>query len=294
MSNFRLETRLSGNGAYGLTFGEPTGINYLLVLEKNGDLNLKKFQGQEYLSLLFNDRVTTSSKVEGFHDFGLDYDGKKLVIFFDGKEVVRISQSLPETGRLGLFVWDQGEKGVEVGIDYLVIKLPQELIPTPTPPTPEPTETTTPPVCEVPHWPDRTPDRSTGYVVGAGAYYQLITPEGIPTPPHYQWFDLDIFDIYAKVTKRDGRIAAIDRQNQIITFDLGGGLVVKRRFTENTQVLMTVHEKYIGMPAAEANKKGGNFCDLEVGDAASILHPSEGEGANPTREGDLWGVFIVQ
>jgi len=161
-------------------------------------------------------------------------------------------------------------------------------LPTP-PPGPE--------ACEVPHFVGRTHERENGITVDvdSGKAHQSIFPEGLPTPPHYWWWpDVPWYPELGGFSKRDGRITAIDRENQIITFDLGWGIIAQRRFTENTHVLMHAHEKYRGMPATEALKKGGNFCDLEVGDAAAILHPSQGEGANPSPGGDLWGVLIVQ
>lgn len=294
MASFRLEARLAGDGAYGLNFGGARlgeGINYDLVFTEDGHLLLNRFRGEDFQGELFDKKVISPSQREGFYDFCLDYDGEELALFFDGEEVGRVSEDLPESGKIGLFCWEGGGKDVEVGIDYLAIKLPQELIPTPTPPTPEPTETPRPPVCEVPRFPDRTPDRKTGCHIASGEYVQIIFPEGDPTPPHYQWFNLDIIGIYARVTKRDGRITAIDRENQIITFDLGRGLVVKRRFTGSTYVLMWAHELVRGMEATDTLKKGGNFCDLEVGDAAAILDPSESVDPSLT---DLWGVNIVQ
>jgi hypothetical protein len=151
---------------------------------------------------------------------------------------------------------------------------------------------TSPTECEVPRWPERTSDRKTGYINYIGNYRPEIRPEGNPIPPHYRWFLFEPYNTY--VAKREGRIIEIDRENKIITFDLGGGLVVKRRFTDSTFVLMRAHNVYRGMPMSEYEQTGGNICDLEIGDAAAILHPSEGEGANPSPEGDLWGVFIVQ
>jgi hypothetical protein len=58
--------------------------------------------------------------------------------------------------------------------------------------------------------------------------------------------------------------------------------------------MMKIHNVQSGMSESEVTPIGGNLCDLEVGDAAAILHLSEAEGANPSPDGDLWGVFIVQ
>lgn len=163
-----------------------------------------------------------------------------------------------------------------------------------------PTPTEVPPAyCEVPHWPVeiRTADRKTGVVIRYGNQRQEIYPEGNPTPPHYTWTRIEP-DFNFVIWMRDGRITEIDRKNQIITFDLGGGLIVKRRFISDTQsdtqVVMRIHNTYSGMPLDEVWQTGGNLCDFEEGDAASILALSEGEVANPSAEGVAWGVYIVQ
>jgi len=148
------------------------------------------------------------------------------------------------------------------------------------------------PVCAEPHWPSRTTDRKTGFIDAFGNYIQDIRPEGNPIPPHYRWWRRAHENQW--VTKREGKIIAIDRNAQIITFDLGGDLVVQRNFTRNTQVIMSAHIQRQGMSYDEVRPTGGNLCDLEIGDAAAILHPNEGEGANPSPEGNLWGVLIVQ
>jgi len=299
LSNFRLEMRLSGNGAYGLTFGDFEGTNYLLVLEKNGDLNLKKFLGEEYKGLRFNERVTSASKVEGFHDFGLDYDGKRLVLFFDGEKVGEVFEDLPETGKIGLFVWNEPEKDVWVGIDYLAIKLPQELIPpTPTPPPPEPTETPRPPICEIPHWPDRTPERKMGgYYFDGERWIEIHHPDNSPYAPYNNgayWKRLHIPG-YDKIWVREAQVVSIDKENQLIKFYVGGGFNVQRRFTKEAHVVMTAHEQYRGIPMTEVYQLGGNFCDLEVGDLVALLHPDFGEAVNLNPDLiDLWGVLIVQ
>ena len=301
LSNFRLETRLSGNGTYGLTFGDFEGINYLLVLEKNGDLNLKKFLGEEYQSLRLSERVTSSSGTEGFHDFGIDYDGKKLALFFDGKEVGKVSEDLSESGRIGLFVWNKPEKDVWVGIDYLAVHLPQELIPTPSPVPLEPTETPRPPVCEIPHWPERTPDRKTGLIIAFGKPYQeLYHPDTSPYAPYDNGargmrMDIPGTDYNASKWVREAQIVSIDKENQIIKFYVGGGFNVQRRFTEETHVVMAAHEVYRGMPSPQARQCGGNFCDLEVGDIVGLVHLDKGGAVNLNPDViALWGVLIVQ
>jgi len=156
------------------------------------------------------------------------------------------------------------------------------------PPTPEAPPY---PACEVPHFGGRTPDRKTGEVIRFGNQRQGVYPDGDPIPPHYAW--VEIQGINAWVTKKDGQITTIDREKGIITFSLGD-LVVKKSFTSNTIVVMEAHETYRGMPVTESMRIGGNICDLEVGDAAAILHPSEAEGASPSPEGPLWGIYIVQ
>lgn len=157
------------------------------------------------------------------------------------------------------------------------------------PPTPEPQPY---PACEAPRFGGRTSDRKTGYNYQTGQYMQWINPEGNPISPHYRWFRRTHDSQW--VTLRPGRILNIDSEKGVVSFDLGGGLVVKRRFVQTTQVIMVAHNVPSGTPQEQARPIGGNLCDLEVGDAAAILHPSEGEGANPSPEGPLWGVLIVQ
>lgn len=153
-----------------------------------------------------------------------------------------------------------------------------------------PTPTEVPPAyCEAPYWLDRTSCRKTGIVNMFGKLQQYIFPDS----PYVVWY-FKMPD-RTNVPRRDARITAIDRQNQIITFQLNDGSTRQRRVTPNTQVIMWAHDWYVGIPVSQAKQSGGNFCDLEVGDAVSILHPSEPEAANPNPGlTDLWGVFIVQ
>jgi hypothetical protein len=155
------------------------------------------------------------------------------------------------------------------------------------PPTPEPQPY---PSCEAPHFTGRTPDRKTGVVIKFGNPRQEIEPDR----PYVMKYDR--VDIGAPwYTRRDARITAIDSQNQIVTFQLCDGSTRQRRFTKDTLVLMMAHNVYQGMPGNEYKQLGGNLCDLEVGDVASILHPNEAESANPNSSlTNLWGVFIVQ
>lgn len=149
-----------------------------------------------------------------------------------------------------------------------------------------------PPVaCEVPHWPERTPDRKTGYNISYGEYVEKIKS---PEWPYQQWWwRISPEDFFAST--RMARITAVDRENQIITFYIGNGVTVQRKFTSTTRVLMHAHEIYRGMPYSQARQWGGNLCDLEEGDAVAILHPNEAESANPNPGlTDLWGVFTVQ
>lgn len=146
------------------------------------------------------------------------------------------------------------------------------------------------PACEVPHFPDRTPDRKTGVVIMFGTPRQRIFPDR----PYVMQYDRQYIGA-PWYTRRDARIIEIDPQNQIITFQLSDGSTRQRRFTQNTQVIMDAHEWYRGMPMSQARQAGGNFCDFEEGDVASILHPDEAESANLNPNlTDLWGVFIVQ
>ncbi len=148
-------------------------------------------------------------------------------------------------------------------------------------------------VCTEPYWSRRTPDRKKGNVIRGGNERQEIYPEGNPTPPHYVWMNLP-HDFSFILWRRDGKIIEIDRNNQIITFDLGGGLIVKREFNSELQVVMRIHNTSIGTPSSEIWQTGGNPCDLQEGDAAGILALSEGEVASPSPEGHLWGVYIVE
>lgn len=242
---------------------------------------------------------------ERFNQLVVERRGEKFIVYLNGKNVMEFNDILFSGGEFPLTIGFNVAPGTKLEADNLEVSSPFEkpievITPTPAPiPTlaPSPTETPSPPICEIPHFPDRTPERKNGITFDrdSGQSGQLIRPEGIPTPPHFQWMELRWYPDLGSFTKRDGRITAIDRENQIITFDLGGGLVVQRRFTENTHVFMWAHEAYRGMPATESLQRGGNFCDLEVGDAASILHPSGEEGANPNPTlTDLWGVNIVQ
>jgi len=154
LTNFRLEARITGDGDYGLNFGDSreSQINYDLILFRNGELVLNLHQGGEFLGPLFSERVLSRSEVGGFHNFGLEYNGKVLEIFFEGQKVGEVSRAMLRdgletagaNGQIGLHCWDEGQKNVEVGIDSLEILLPKELIPiilTPTPleekPSPE-------------------------------------------------------------------------------------------------------------------------------------------------------------
>lgn len=146
------------------------------------------------------------------------------------------------------------------------------------------------PVCEAPHWPDRTPDRKTGIVTKYGTPRQQINPER----PYIAQYDREYIGA-PWFTRRDARIIAIDEEDQIITSQLNDGSTRQRRFTANTRVIMDIHDWYVGIPLSQARQSGGNLCDLEANDVASILHPDEAESANPNRGlTDLWGVFIVQ
>lgn len=147
-----------------------------------------------------------------------------------------------------------------------------------------------PAYCEVPHWPDRTSDRKTGIIIFDGVSEQKIFPD---RPYEIQYSREYIGAPW--YTRRDARITAIDKENQIITFQLSDGSTRQRRSTQNTVVIMDVHEWRAGTPHSQLRLTGGNLCDLEIGDVVSILHPDEPESANPNPAlTDLWGAYIVQ
>lgn len=147
-----------------------------------------------------------------------------------------------------------------------------------------------PAVCEIPHFPDRTTDRGTGYIDRFGEYRQYIFPDRA-----YEMRWINISSIGGWVSRRDARIIAVDRQNQTVTFQLSDGSSVQRRFVESTIAIMVAHEWRAPMMEDEAFQRGGNICDLEVGDVVSILNPNEAESAHPNPNlVDLWGIFFVQ
>lgn len=146
--------------------------------------------------------------------------------------------------------------------------------------------------CVAPHWPDRTPDRKTGFNEAYGERTQWIFPDGTLASAGYVEFRHT--HTSQLLTQRDGRISGISEETGLITLDLGNGLVVRRKWTERTQVIMIASVSRVGMTYDEIKPLGGTLCDLEVGDAVAILHPSEAEGASPSPEGDLWGVLIAQ
>jgi hypothetical protein len=160
-------------------------------------------------------------------------------------------------------------------------------------PAGEATPEVPPAVCEVPHWPDRTPDRKTGIVNFIGERLQIILPPGVE---NVDWVRFEDINLGAGIGwLRPTRITEIDRQNQIVTFDIGGGITVQRRIIPNTQIVMYVHEIYRGMPVSQGTQTGGTPCDLEKDDVAGIITLSQGEAVNPYSDlTDLWGVLIVQ
>jgi len=145
------------------------------------------------------------------------------------------------------------------------------------------------PVCEAPHFSGRTPDRKTGKVVYAHGPEQKVFPD---RPYAMRW--IDIGNGYW-VSIRDARVTAVDIQNQIITFQLSGGVIIQRKVSYNTLVIMTPHDRTRAIPSEEMYQRGGNICDFEMGDFVSILHPNESESASPNPDLTfLWGAVFVQ
>lgn len=154
-------------------------------------------------------------------------------------------------------------------------------------PTPRPTEVQ-PPACEVPHFPERTTDRQIGCVNSMGERLQIV----LMGAENVRWDDLRFIG-RGIVWLRGAKIIELDDKNQIITFDLGGGLVIQKKFTE-TLVVMWAHNLYRNMPIEQAQQIGGNFCDLAVDDMVAIIFSSQQEAVNPSTEGELLGLEIVQ
>lgn len=179
LTNFRLQASIAGDGDYGLSFGgsRESQINYNLILFRNGELALNLHQGEEFLGAVFSKKVLNGAEVEGFHHFGLEYNGEILGIFFGGKKVGEVGkmrlrgglEAAGANGRIGLNCWDQGKKNVSVGIDSLRIDLPEELIP-PTP-TPIPASTETPPPSPVAPCPARSEQGKQGLLLARDGSY---------------------------------------------------------------------------------------------------------------------------
>lgn len=161
-------------------------------------------------------------------------------------------------------------------------------IPTPTPQPPPY------PVCEAPHWPDRTPDRKTGVICDLTTWgcYKYIREPGTVSHRYFRASGMWTDDCWA----RSGRITDIDRQTGMITFDVGNGLIIRRFLTWSTWVQMWVHEYTRDMLlTGDECPYGGNLCDLEVGDAVRIYFQTEAEARDPDPEpNELLFVTIVQ
>jgi len=286
MSNFRLEASLAGDGDYGLNFGgsRSEDINYDLILFRDGHLDLNLFQGEDFLGALLSEKVLQRSEVQGFHDFGLEYDGSKLNIFFNGEKVGEVSKARLRggleqaggNGRIGLNCWDDGEKDVEVGIDHLLIKLPQELIPPPTPVPPEPTETPRPPEC-LPVIPlnertdparDPVANRENGWIIIEGQSISIagehnfgvlrrIRPDHLlyPEPLRGAW-------------NSTGKVVEVDYREGKIRIFVGGGRYVQGILMENARA-------YIVWGFAEYRQ--GNICDVKVGDNVNFYASTKDE-----------------
>ncbi len=145
-----------------------------------------------------------------------------------------------------------------------------------------------PPV-ERPYFQGRTSDRKTGEIIFHGERKAEIEPD---RPYIIRTFRQFIGSPY--YYRRDAIITEINSQEGIITFRLNDGSTIQRRFRK-TEVIMGAHERYVGQYDYEARQGGGNFWDLEVGDAVAILNSSEAAAANPAPGLiDLEGLYIVQ
>lgn len=158
-------------------------------------------------------------------------------------------------------------------------------------PTPAPTPETPPAaVCTEPFWKERTVEGRAGIVNYFGEHMQLMEPGRPYIMKYYRAYMRDPW-----YTRRDALIIQIDKQAQVVTYQLSDGSTRQRRFTRDTIMIMEEHDKYVGTPEEESVRYGGNLCDLGIGDAVSILHPHEPESANPNPNlVDLFGVLFVR
>ncbi|MCJ7793172.1 MAG: hypothetical protein MUP45_04350 [Candidatus Marinimicrobia bacterium] len=156
------------------------------------------------------------------------------------------------------------------------------------PPTPEAPPY---PACEVPHFGGRTPDRKTGYVNFIDNRILIVYP---PDVKYVRYLDLSFIG-RGQCWLRDTRVTKVDKENQVITFDLGGGQTVQREFSRDTLMIMWVNNVYRGMPEKEAELVGGNLCDIEPGDAVALIYPNRSEAISPNSAlVNLWGMLCVQ
>jgi len=147
------------------------------------------------------------------------------------------------------------------------------------------------PVCETPYFSGRTPDRKTGYVNFIDNRILIVYP---PDVKYVRYLDLSFIG-RGQCWLRDTRVTKVDKENQVITFDLGGGQTVQREFSRDTLMIMWVNNVYRGMPEKEAELVGGNLCDIEPGDAIALIYPNQSEAINPNSAlVSLWGMLCVQ
>lgn len=143
--------------------------------------------------------------------------------------------------------------------------------------------------CQVLHFQNRTSARRSGVIEMRRGPIQEIFPE---VPYEMRWIDIGNNEW---VSRRDARVVTVDRENSIASFLLSDGSVIRRKFTPNAIVIMEAWDWRSAMPVEQAFQRGGNICDLEEGDAVSLLHPDESQSAAPNPNlVDSWGILFVQ
>ncbi len=143
--------------------------------------------------------------------------------------------------------------------------------------------------CQVPHFQNRTLARKSGAIEMKRGPIQKIFPE---VRYEMRWIDIGNNEW---VSRRDARVVAVDRENSIASFLLSDGTVIRRKLTPTAIVIMQAWDWRSAMPIEQAFQRGGNICDLEEGDAVSLLHPDESQSAAPNPNlVDSWGILFVQ